>query len=227
MIGNSQWRTNFLITISVGIGLVNVYSCLEPTAGNRPVASFSFPEFVPLNSWKLNKTEQLFPQKKEIDSQENLVKSSKSYTYKKNSIPLKVEMRYVVGTRGDVEGLIKEETNIPPEFLKQQNSQYLKDLGFHTRFIYEGQAYLSACINPRGGSTYTHKQFSLNRYAYDFNFNLLLDWLIGKASIRDRRCLWAHLSTPVDSLKPQKSYQILEQAWSNWYQWWQPRFPSL
>jgi cyanosortase A-associated protein len=56
---------------------------------------------------------------------------------------------------------------------------------------------------------------------------VFLAWLLGKASIRDRRCLWTQLSIPVTELEPKQAYLILEKSWQEWYQWWQPRFPSL
>jgi cyanosortase A-associated protein len=227
MIRNNQWRNPFLATICSGMCLITVYSFIEPSAGNRQVASFTFPEYVPLNSWKLEKTKSLNQKKEEINIHEDLVESSKSYVYSQNGIPLKIEMRYLVGTRGDVNNLIKEKTTIPAEVLKKIKEEHLENIGFYTQFTYKDRAYLSACINPRGNSTFTQKQFSKNLYLHDFNWNILIDWLQGKASIRDRRCLWTNLSIPVDPLKPEKTYQILQQAWSSWYQWWQPRFPSL
>lgn len=227
MISKSQWRSSFLATTCAGVCLVTAYSCIEPTAGNRQAASFIFPDSVPLNSWQPTATESLTNERTEIENNQDFIKSSRGYTYIKDGIPLMVEMRYLVGTRGDISNLIEEQTAIPPEILKKAEEQKLEGVGFHSLFVYQDRAYLSSCINPSGSSTVTGKQFSQNLYAHNLNHTVLLAWLLGKASIRDRRCLWAHFSTPVTESEPEQAYQILEKAWQEWYRWWQPRFPPL
>jgi cyanosortase A-associated protein len=49
---------------------------------------------------------------------------------------------------------------------------------------------------------------------------------LGQEGLKDRRCLWAHLSVPLKNSSPEAAYQVLEKAWFSWYQWWQPRFPK-
>jgi cyanosortase A-associated protein len=226
MISKSQWRSSFLAATCAGICLVTAYSFIEPTAGNRQVASFLFPNSIPLNSWQPIASEPLTEEKTEIEDKLDFIESTKSYTYSQDGIPLRVEMRYLVGTRGDISSLIQEQTAIPPEIVKQAKEQQLEGIGFHTMFIYQDRAYLNSCINPSGSSTVTGKQFSQNLYN-NFNSDILLAWLLGKASIRDRRCLWTQLSIPITESEPEQAYSILEKVWQEWYQWWQPRFPSL
>ncbi|NJQ98397.1 MAG: hypothetical protein HC784_13990, partial [Hydrococcus sp. CSU_1_8] len=36
-------------------------------------------------------------------------------------------------------------------------------------------------------------------------------------------CLWTHLSIPLKETPREQAYQILEQVWVSWYQWWHPR----
>ncbi len=140
---------------------------------------------------------------------------------------LEIEIRYVVGTRGNVSSLIREQTAIPPKVFQSGDWHHVKGIGFYTLFLDQDRAYLSTCINSRGGSTITSEQFLHNRYIYDFKYSLLLSWLQGKESPRDLRCLWTHLSTPVNDLEPEVAYRILKTAWLDLYHWWQPRFPSL
>ncbi len=227
MMSKNQWRSSFLAATCAGMCLVTAYSFIEPTAGNRQAASFIFPDSVTLNSWQPKAGESLTEEKTEIENKQDLIQSSRSYTYSKDGILLRVEIRYLVGTRGDISNLIQEQTGIPPAVIKQAEEQQLAGVGFHTRFVYQDRAYLSSCINPSGSSTVTGKQFSQNLYANSLNYDLLLAWLLGKASIRDRRCLWTQLSIPVTELESEKAYSILEKAWQEWYGWWQPRFPSL
>jgi len=52
-------------------------------------------------------------------------------------------------------------------------------------------------------------------------------YLLGYCStaFRDKRCLWTHLSIPLNR-SSRGCYVILENAWFSWYQWC-PRFPKL
>lgn len=94
-------------------------------------------------------------------------------------------------------------------------------------FTHQQQAYLSACINPKGGSTFTSQQFDSNRIRYDFQFQRLLLWLFGREGLRDNRCLLTLLSTPLSQASPEAAYTTLEQAWFSLYKWWHSRFPKL
>jgi len=66
-----------------------------------------------------------------------------------------------------------------------------EQLGFYGLFVYQKQS-VNACINSRGGSTFTKEQFNYNRIHRDTQFNRLLAWLL--IQLRDKRCLWTHLS---------------------------------
>lgn len=225
-----QWRTIFLALNSLTIGIVAVYSILEPTAGKRQVAPLNFPEHVPLSSWKITRhtlTKEFLNAKAIAKEATEVVRAANSYTYSKDDVLLTVEARYLVGTGGSVDKAIANYTDIDVKMLTNQSQRQLEGIGFYSLFTYQDRAYLSSCINSRGGSSVTSLQFSQNRYTRDLKFNLLFDWLLGKESIRDRRCLWSHLSIPINSSNPKQAYQILEEAWQDWYWWWQPRFPTL
>lgn len=92
-------------------------------------------------------------------------------------------------------------------------------------YTYKQQAYLDACINPQGGSTFTSDLFDANRIRYDLQFARLLPWLLGHQELRDKRCLWTHLSIPLDR-SSSDAYVSLEQAWFSWHKWWSSRFPK-
>jgi cyanosortase A-associated protein len=231
MINRYQWRSSFLATTSIGIGFTVIYTFIAPTAGNRPVSSFEFPDRIPLNSWQQVESQSAInslssPQKTAQESQE-LVQSAQNYRYSHSGSDLQVEMRYVVGTRGDVNSYLQEYTEIPPEAIKSQKIKQLQNVGYHALFTSGDRAYLSSCISPRSLSNVTQKQFSENLYNSDFQPQIWLNWLQGTASIRDRRCLWTHLSTPISKSDPKIAYETLETAWIDWYRWWLPRFPTL
>jgi cyanosortase A-associated protein len=231
MIYQHQWRSGFLAITSIGISLATLYTFIAPTAGNRPVSSFEFPDRIPLNSWQQVDSKSSInslssPQKIAQESQE-LVQSAQNYHYSQNGSDLQVEMRYLISTRGDVNSYLQKYTEIPPEAIKSQKIEQLQNVGYYSLFTSSNRVYLSSCISPRSLSNVTQKQFSKNRDSSDFQPQIWLNWLQGTASIRDRRCLWTHLSTPISKSDPKIAYETLETAWIDWYRWWLPRFPTL
>ena len=227
MTSQLPWRTRLLAATFTGVCLVTAYSLIDPAAGRHQVASFLFPDTVLLDSWQLVKTEQLTDQRTDLSRRFDAVKSGKHYSYLKNGIPLEIEIRYVVGTRGNVSSLIGKQTAIPLKVFQSGDWHHVKGIGFYTLFLHKDRAYLSTCINSRGGSTITSEQFLHNRYIHDLKYSFLVSWLLGEESPRDLRCLWTHLYTPVNESEPEVAYRILKTAWLDLYHWWQPRFPSL
>ena len=222
-----QYRNHFLAFTCIGFCLATVYSFLQPTVGNRQVSSFSFPDRIPLKSWQFVNTKSISNRQLEKDKQEKLIAWGKSYIYSKDNLSLEVEMLYLVGTRGNVHSVLEKQVAIPANLLKKANVRKLEDIGFYLHFHDRHKAYLSSCINPRGNTSVTQKQFSQNRYIHDLKYSLLLSWLFGQATIRDRRCLLTNLSISLEDLQPEIANKILREVWQDWYLWWQPRFPSL
>lgn len=219
--------------------MVTVYSLIVPTAGNRSVAPFVFPERITLNTWQQSNSFPVITSPKKVleDSEDTfeylelenkeIVQSSRGYSYTKDDINLTVEMRYVLGTAGRVDAYLQKYTHIPLKDLQAGKTRQLKDIGYHTLFTSGDRAYLITCIAFNGNSSVTAQQFA--RYFRDRNsqYQVWVDWLKGKASLRDRRCLWTHLSVALNSSTPQTAYKLLELAWVDLYNWWLPRFPSL
>jgi cyanosortase A-associated protein len=226
-IARIEWRTSLLATTCLSISLLTIYSWFSPTAGKREVKPFTFSDRILLNSWQLVKTESLPVENLKILTESDRPTSPKHYSYINNNVSLNLEMRYLVGTRGDIVELIKQQKNIPQEIIDNAKIEEIPEIGYHILSHDRDRAYLSTCINSRGNTTVTGKQFSQNRYTHDLNFNLVLPWLQGKESIRDLRCLWVNLSTPIEKKNVSTAYQILTKAWIDWYHWWQPRFPKL
>lgn len=195
-------------------------SILYPSVSDRAPSKFVFPTTISLPGWQALASSPLINQ-----TTEKLTKyiSGRQYRYSQKDWFLDIEMRYLANTNGDIKGLIKNYKNIPNytdkivPILRQQEG-----IGFYSLFVHSERAYLSACINPRGGSTVTDEQFRNNRIIYDVRLRRLIPWLLGRAELRDMRCLWAHLSIPLkDYSAVENAYQTLEQAWVPWYQWWQ------
>jgi cyanosortase A-associated protein len=176
-----------------------------------------FSENIPLEQWQFKKNESL-PQPKKLHFE---LLAQKRYEYIRNNLPLNIEMRYV--TDGNVPKLIKEFTSITSSSTVQKK----EGIGYYGLGIDQKQAYLSACINPYGNSTFTEEQFNQNRFHHEMKPQHLLSWLLGQQQLQHKRCLWAHLSIPLNNSSPEAAYQVLENVWFSWYQWWQTRFSQV
>ncbi len=222
----NPWKTvqfSLLVATFGSTLLVLGKSVLYPRLGMHRATPFVFPAVVPLTEWQPLPSSSLNKQTK-LSAQEL---SGKHYRYMQKDLSLDIEMRYLVNTDGDVNTFLKSYMRQSLSggqllgVLRQQDG-----VGFHRLFVDRGRVYLSTCINPRGGSTVTGKQFRQNRNTYDLNFNRLLVWLLARGQVRDERCLWAHLSVPLKNASPEETYPLLEKVWVSWYQWWSQHFPK-
>lgn len=201
---------------------------IDPGIGRRTATPFVFPSEVPLPQWQFVASKSLPNQTIDELPYGKLVLPGMQYSYKQNDIPLEIKMRYEVNTGGDVKQLIEKYTDIVfPPSRPMPNIRQNKQIGFYAVFADQKQAYLDACINPRGGSTFTFAQFDYNRIHYDVQFQRVLLWLFGRQELRDNRCLWTHLSIPLNQSDRESTYATLEQAWFSWYKWWHSRFPKI
>jgi cyanosortase A-associated protein len=187
-----------------------------PKPEKMTVSNFNFPEQVPLTQWELRKTLSL-PEPTKVNFK---LISQKHYQYVQNNQQLNIEMRYLA--EENVRLFIQEFTsNVSYTAVRHQEGVGYYGLGFD-----KNQAYLSACINPYGNATFTEAQFNQNRLLYEMQPQNLLSSSLGQKQLEHKRCIWAHLSVPLENSSPQTAYQVLENAWFAWYQWWQTRFPK-
>lgn len=183
--------------------------------------TFTFPQKVALQNWQSLASEPLA----NIQGENFNSVAGKHYQYISNNQKLTIEARYLVSTNGDIQKVIEKSSLIPSLDKSLLVNRYSDKVGFYTLFSHKQRAYLSACINPRGGSTVTSEQFTENRNTYDLQINRLVPWLLGKEDLRDWRCLWTLVSIPIVKSSTQDTYPVLEKAWISWYNWWVPRFP--
>lgn len=235
MIARNQLQTGVLAITWLGITMLTIYAWFSPTASKREVKAFSFPTQIFLDSWQLVKTKSLPLDKLKTIPQEDLseanllgdrILAARQYNYLYDGIPLEIQMRYIVGTRGNVLQLINRQTDLSGSILDQTELKKIPQVGYHLFYRDRDKAYFSTCINSRGYTTATAEQFSQNRYR-QIKPDLVLSWLQGKDSFRDLRCLWIQISIPIQESSLKNTNQILTKAWIDWYSWWQPRFPSL
>ncbi len=213
-------RRLFLIATWVGIVLTATYSITS----KRLLITSIFPDTLSLNSWQ-QVTAKSPPQQKSdtpITPKFEVVQSGKDYSYVKNNQRLVLQMRYVVNTRGESNPFLQQSKNLVND--SQKNVKYLKGIGYYALYSDSKQAYLTACINPRGGSTVTSAQFMQNRYTYDLTWSRIIPWVLGKEVLRDNRCIWAQLSVPSNGVADANIYSVLESAWTANYTAWQSQF---
>ncbi|MGI8500632.1 MAG: cyanoexosortase A system-associated protein [Hassallia sp.] len=212
-----QFRIPLLALTFSSVLLVLGKVILLPSAEKRTLTPFVFPEAVPLPKWQLKASS---PLPEPTEEHPELI-AQKHYQYIQNDLPLNIEMRYV--TDGNLKQLMRKYTSISSSAVVRQH----QGVGYYGLLVDRQRAYLSACINPQGGSTFIPQQFNQKQYLYHRPWQRLLPWVIGNKPIEDKRCLWAHLSTPIQNSTPEAAYKKLENAWFSWHQWWQPHFPKL
>ncbi len=207
-----------LIAVLFILGKLTFY----PPVDNFTFTPFQFPKTVPLSTWEQIDSVPL----KSKDYPDVL--TSWQYKYQKNldanSWKLDIDMRYLVNTDGKVEKWMQEIAGMKFSAAKLSYGNQA-GVGSYGLLEYQERAYLSSCINPRGLSTFELDQFRQNRNLYDLQFSRILAWILGRESLKDNRCLWSQLSLPLEKTDLNKAYKILAAVWSDWYQWWQPRFP--
>ena len=216
----SQWRSYILAFTSISINLAAVYTFLVPSAGDRQVAEFEFPsEFGLAREVAVeDRTQQT---KKSIK-----IQARQQYQYGQD-MAIALELNYLVNTRGSIDTYLRNYTDISEAAIAAKSVKQIEGIGHHALLTDGDRAYLTSCISPRSLANVTQKQFSQYRYQNDLNLQVGWQWLQGKASIRDRRCLWVLMVTPVEQSSSQARYKDLEAAWQDIYRWWLPNFPTL
>jgi cyanosortase A-associated protein len=223
-----RWRTPLLIFTFVNVLFVLSRVLFDADIGKRKIIPLAFPTTVPLSQWQQVASQPLPDRIVEQEPYGKIAFPGRRYQYKQNNLLLTIEMRYELNAEGDGQQAIATYNDITfsparsPLLIRQS-----QQLGYYAIFIHQQQAYLNACINSRGGSTFTSSQFDTNRLRYDFQFQRIVLWLLGRQELRDNRCLWTHLSIPLKQSSPDSAYTTLEQAWFSWYKWWNSRFPPV
>nr|MDJ0736981.1 cyanoexosortase A system-associated protein [Nostocaceae cyanobacterium] len=220
----SRWHLPLLATTWIGIVATSVYLI----ANKVQIAVYNFPDKVALNGWEYVSSASLDIQKYKQQNhnyyQNNrgleIVQSGKQYRYLQNNHQLEIKMLYAVNSRGNKNPFL---TDISKKNIKEKQLQ-IKQLNkniYYTIYSNEKQAFLTACINPIGGSTANSAQFMKNRYTYDLNWNRLVLWIFGQKILRDHRCLWTQLSVKLNDMNTTDAYAILESNWTHNYKIWQ------
>jgi cyanosortase A-associated protein len=142
--------------------------------------------------------------------------AGRAYQYSHEGVLLTIEMRYFVNSYIHVPAAIEESslTSRKPLLTIRKRPEG----GSYALFKQQEQNRLSACIPAYGESIVSDRQFIQNQNSLEVLSKQSLPWLLGQAALRDRRCLWATLSTP-STVAP----ELLEDAWNAWYPLWRGR----
>ncbi|MBE9009394.1 cyanoexosortase A system-associated protein [Pseudanabaenaceae cyanobacterium LEGE 13415] len=168
---------------------------------NKPIATvFEIPHTLELSNWSLKSSSV-------INDNQSTFQSGRDYQYQQNQHTIDIEIRHIVNTDGDVRDYLQVYQSIA---LTQSASIQNKN-GFYGLFTHQNRIYLSACINPKGESTFTGVQFARNRNLFDIQPNRIALWLFSSTSLRDERCLWVQLSTT------NRDRELLEKVWLDIY----------
>ena len=223
-----QLRISLLIFTFAGTTLIAGKLALDPNLGKRQRNFLVFPETVPISGWQSQGSKPFIG--KTTEDKQIIGKPfdrGKQYRYSQNNLPLEVETIYQLDSFGEYKLFLRNYSSIanaPSEqfFVTRQTP----NIGSYGMYVVQNRAYLTACINPRGGSTLTRQEFSKNRDRYDLLSERTIPWLLGQQGLRDTRCLWSHFSIPLNKSSPQTAYALLEKAWISWYQWWILHYPQ-
>ncbi len=208
----------------------------SPIAGINTIAPYKFPDQISLANWQLtdsspssltvkNLTPKVSANQQEENSEiEDLgrVIANQIYHYKNNNDLLKVKAHYIVNTSGEVKDYYKKFQELLPieNYIKKQG----KD-GSSLYFINGQQSSLTACVNSQGKTTVTSRQFIRSLYISTSSSHMpLLNWLMGKALLKDKRCLLLEVS--IDSRSPDRDAQLMT-AWTELVSYWQKNFSPL
>ncbi len=225
---SKQLRIPLLISIFAGATLVLGKLLLDPNIGKRQLTPVVFPQAVPLKGWQLQASEPFIS--KTTNYGQTIGKpfdQGKLYRYSQNNLVLDIEMVYEIESHSAYQQFLRNYSPVGGDgsnelFVARQQP----GIGSYSMYVVKDRAYLTTCLNPRGGSTTTRQEFNDNRDRYDLLSDRTIPWLLGQRSLRDTRCLWNHFSIPLNKSSPQAAYALLEKAWISWYQWWTLNYPQ-
>lgn len=201
-----RFKLIYVCALTVGTITVLIKAHFYP---NQPaVTEFEIPKTLELSGWMLKSSSS-------IHENQRTFQSGRQYQYQQNQNTIDIEIQHLVNTDGD----IKQYLQVYRSVTLTQSPTIQQKNGFYGLFNHQNRSYLSACINPKGESTFTGTQFARNRNLYDIRVDRIVPWLFSSASLRDQRCLWVQLSTTGDR-------ETLEKVWFAIYPTLRDRFTN-
>jgi cyanosortase A-associated protein len=158
--------------------------------------------------------------------QSESIQQGKMYQYELDKNKYSIEIRYFSQTQGDIIKYLDKFKDIKISPQELNKSMVKSNNAYYALTKINDKAYLNACINPNGGSTVLVRQFKYNRTFHDITLKRFVPWLFGKVRLKDERCLWAHVSTPIVADNTNLAFQNLESIWKPLYNWATLNFPN-
>lgn len=215
------WLAAALVSSSLVLLKILVTPVKKP-----PQPSYSFPAAIPLSRWEFVKATPIAVQKFYTPSLatglDDLTIAGQQYRYLRNGRALEIETRYFVNSYTDVSDILRE-TTINSRKIDFDTEQF--PVGSYAVYQRSQRLYFSACLPSSQGTTVSNGEFRGVQQHPAILAQRFLPWFVGQVPLRDMRCLWTQASLPIDSAFPNKTQQELEQAWTEWIQWWQKNYP--
>lgn len=242
------WLTTLSAIVCIVLLTVTIFI---PEGGARKFASYQLPTSIDLLGWKLSHSELLSPaeisiaindsgednqssftveevrQYQENQNQANTVLAARRYSYQNNLTELVSTLRYVVNANGEFPGIRNPNfSNFDVNAVKQKSNAHSNGQDEFLLFTDNATTHLISCITPRGKSVINQNSLILSDRIRHTLLNplSLYGWLKGERLLWDRRCLWIHLASPVNSPHTDNS---LENAWQQLLQYWKSNFPAF
>ena len=224
-IANFARQSLLLLLCGGAIGVLGNAVINQPNKSSlREPAAFNFPPNIQLSS------QTLVGKPLAAHSFENgMVARGMSYQYP-HPQRIDIQIRYItdgVVNRPTMDAMLPVFTKVPTTALQPSTMKEQSGLGFYSLFVDKKTAYFGTCINPQGITTVTGDQFHANSNPNPLRgipIERLLPWIMGKQTLRDSRCLWTVLSTPLGAT-PDATIKTLETVGVTWIRWWQLHFP--
>ncbi|MBD1846412.1 cyanoexosortase A system-associated protein [Cyanobacteria bacterium FACHB-63] len=217
-------RNFWLSTALVSSSLVLLKLTLTP-AQKPPPPSYTFPASIPLSRWQFVQATPIGLQKlytpSLATSLDDLTISGQHYRYLRNGQPISIEIRYL-RDYSSVSDIVKDST---VEMARIPLTPAQSSVGAHAVYQRSQQSFITGCIPATRETTITSGQLRSAQNRIDVLARRALPWFLGQAPLRNLRCLWVRMSTPMNSTSATNSQPELEQAWVEWVQWWQNNYP--
>ena len=219
----TSWFLSITSIIMMGVTMATL---IIPEIARREIQPLQFPSKVTLSGWTEEKSIPLVKQP-ETKLRFERLRSGREYYYGQQEAKVTVALRFSSPTVGRLENYIKQTYPKPLETAyRQGNTRYIPKRGNYRLFQDDEKAYLSACLTPTGESTVDFQNYVNKANRQVFNWQTLIPRLLGEKSLRERRCLWVNLSTPLNPDSPETSYQLLESVFKTGYPKWQGLFKN-
>ena len=199
---------SFLAVISL---IILLSSFGNPAIARREVSAYDFPLVLAAsNSSQALPLTQSADRKNSEDFRDRL-HSARIYEFNRDNHPVTLELRYLVGTTGNLSDRIRSlfsDANTEINF-KQAD---LPGVGSYQFWQIQNYAHLSTCLFADGVSRI--RPVPLRAGFQDltqFKQNLI-NWIFAKTPLRDRRCIWVHGFTPDDQLARTKLLTVWQKV---------------